>query len=86
MPSSYTILGIFDSEYGNVIYAYGFLGFLLIILFYIRCFRLTEKRDRIFYVILLWCISSTVLFSFRMSFVFLMLLSHVVSLGRAQEK
>lgn len=86
MPSSYTMLDNFDSEIGDVVYTYGFLGFLAVIMFYVRCFRMTGKRNRLFYVLLLWSVSSTLLFSYRMSFLLMLFLSHVVSLGESQDK
>lgn len=81
VPTTSTIMSIFDSEYGDLIFDYGFLGFILVIGFYIKCFRLCEKKERIFFISLLWMITSTVLLSYRMSFVFMLLLSVFVARG-----
>lgn len=83
-PSRFGIMSIFDSEYGDLIYSFGFLGFVLVISFYIKSVRICQKENRLFFVILLWSITSTVLMSYRMSFLFMLFLSHFVSLK--QEK
>lgn len=80
-PSSAAFIRIFDSEYGDLIFDYGFLGFIFVVGFYIKCFRLCEKKDRIFFISLLWMITSTVLLSYRMRFVFMLLLSVFVARG-----
>ena len=84
-PSDVSVIEIFDSEYGNMVYTYGFLGLLVNIAFYFACWRYTIKRGRIFYFMLLWFITSTLLFSYRMCFLFMLMLSHVVSLKNEDE-
>ena len=79
-PSSIWIMENFDSEYGNVIYCYGFLGFFMLVLFYINAIKACPQRCRFFFFILLWSITSTIMMSYRMSFVFMLFLSHIVTL------
>ena len=81
-PSSSTTIDILDSEYGNMVYSYGFLGLIVILAFYFVCWKYTSKQGRIYYFILLWLITSSILFSYRMCFLFMFFLSHVVSLDK----
>lgn len=82
-PSKINIFPIFDSEYGELIYTYGFVGFILVIIFYIKSIRICRKENRLFFIILLWAITSTILLSYRMSFLFMLFLSHFVSLNNS---
>lgn len=70
----------FDCEYGTLIYRFGFVGFICILLFYywgiIKCI---DKSKRFYFIILLWMISSTILASFRACFIFMLLTSVVYS-------
>ena len=65
----------FDSEWGNAIYFYG-VPFFLIYTFFLLYIAFRLKGDyRIAAFILLWAISSTILFSYRTSFAFFLLAS-----------
>lgn len=64
-----------DSEWGELIYRYGFVFFVSLILFYFQLFRKLSVQNRIILFILLWMVSSSVLMSYRTSFIFLLLLS-----------
>lgn len=66
-----------DCEYGYVIYCYGFVGFVAFLLFYIKMFRKLEKEKRMFFVVLLWMISSSIMMAYRTAFVFMLLLSTI---------
>ena len=67
----------FDSDYGSLIFSYGFVGFLSILLYFFTIFRKMESNGKIFFVVLLWMYSSTIVKSFRAFFVFMLLLSCV---------
>ncbi len=67
----------FDSEYGDWIFSFGFVGFIALLFFYLCIFRLVRKEFRICFWGLLWMISSTTMASFRASFIWIMLLSFV---------
>ena len=84
-PSNINLLPIFDSEYGNIIYAYGFVGFILIIILYFKAIKLCRKENRLFFIVLLWTITSTILLSYRMSFLFMLFMSHFVSLSNRSD-
>lgn len=82
-PLNINVLPIFDSEYGELIYTYGFVGLILVVIFYFKSIRLCRKENRLFFIILLWAITSTILLSYRMSFLFMLFLSHFVSLNNS---
>lgn len=64
-----------DSEWGELFYNFGFLGFIALFLFYRKLFLLKDSNIRFFMFILFWGITSTVIFSFKMSFLFMLFLS-----------
>jgi hypothetical protein len=70
---------LLDSEWGELFYSFGILGTITLSLFYFKLFSLKDKNIRFYLIILLWGISSTVLFSFRMSFLFMLFLSKYYS-------
>lgn len=65
----------FDCEYGSLIYKYGFIGFGGIIYFWWLTWKRMDKTTWIYFILLLWIISSTIIASYRASFVFMLLLS-----------
>lgn len=66
---------VFDSEWGELIYRYGFVFFLSLMLFYLYLYRRTAPTSRLIFFILFWMISSSVLMSYRASFLFMLFLS-----------
>lgn len=66
---------IMDSEYGNLIFNYGFLFFVLLIVFYIQVYRKMDKSSRLLFVVFLWMLTSTVFLSYRMSFLIMFFMS-----------
>lgn len=65
----------FDSEWGNAVY---FFGFIFIGLYGYFLFKIVSQLKGVYIVgafMLLWIISSTVLFSYRTSFAFFLVLS-----------
>lgn len=68
-------ISLLDSEWGELFYNFGFLGLVSLTIFYISIYKTKSKILRFYLLILLWCISSTVVFSYRMSFIFMLLLS-----------
>lgn len=77
--SSSYVMRRFDSDYGSIIFSYGFIGFAAILLFYFSIFLKLKKEGRVFFVLLLWMYSSTIVKSYRAFFVFMLLLSMVYS-------
>lgn len=72
-------MSMLDSEWGELFYRFGILGSIAIVLFYIKLWRTKDSNIRFFMVILLWGITSTILFSFKMSFLFMLMLSNYYS-------
>ena len=73
------LLSSFDSEYGDLIFSYGFVGFLSILIFWWMTARHIEKTKRFFFILLLWIITSTIVASYRAFFIFILLLSVIHS-------
>ena len=71
------VMAKFDSDYGYIIFSYGFIGFFAILLYFFTIFRIMDKYGRIFFILLLWMYSSTIVMSFRALFLFMLLLSCV---------
>lgn len=68
-----------DSEWGELFASFGAIGTLIAILILVRIFRYKSKDLNFYLLNLLWGITSTILFSFRMSFLFLLFLSKYIS-------
>lgn len=66
-----------DCEYGYIIYCYGFLGVFALLTFYIQLFRKIDKDSRLYFCVLLWMLSSSIMMAYRSSFIFFLLLSTV---------
>lgn len=73
------VMSSFDSDYGSIIFSYGFIGFISILVYYFTIFRKVDGNGKVFFVLLLWMYSSTIVKSFRALFVFMLLLSCVYS-------
>lgn len=71
------VMNFFDSDYGSIIFSYGFIGFFSIILYYFTLFKRMNGNGRIFFLLLIWMYSSTIIKSYRALFLFMLLLSCV---------
>lgn len=69
---------ILDSEYGYLIYQYGLIGFIAYLIFIIVCVIKTNKKLRGLYFVFLWVISNSILFAYRSSFIWMLLLSSII--------
>ena len=65
----------FDSEWGNAVYFYGFFFLIIYFAFLIRTFSKLKGINIIALLLFFWIISSTILFSYRTSFAFFLILS-----------
>src|SRR5699024_8767696 len=70
---------LLDSEWGELFYSFGFFGCITLLFFYRKLYLLKDSNIRFFMLILFWGITSTILFSFKMSFIFMLLLSKYYS-------
>lgn len=73
------VMSQFDSDYGGIIFSYGFIGFVSILIYFFTIFLKLRSEGRVFFVLLLWMYSSTIVTSFRALFLFMLLLSVVYS-------
>lgn len=69
----------FDSEYGELVFRFGFVGTLGIMYFWWTTFKKVDKNVRFFFILFLWMISSTIVTSFRAFFMCMLLLSVLVA-------
>ena len=76
----------FDSDYGDIIYSFGFIGFFAILFYFYKLYKRTNKIGRIFFFMLLWMYSATIIMSFRPIFAFMLLLSLVYSTQSKTQK
>ena len=74
-----SVMGAFDSDYGYLIFCYGFIGFIGIMMFCLNIGKKLSKTNRLFLLLLLWMVSNTIFMSYRASFTFLLLLSVLYS-------
>lgn len=63
-----------DFEIGNLIVYFGFTFFIIILLFYISIYKKYLPRYRFVFIILLWMFSNSILLSYRMSAVWMLVL------------
>lgn len=63
-----------DFEFGNAILYYGVIFLFLIVLFYYKIFRHMSPKYRVVFIILLWMFSNSILLSYRMSAVWILIL------------
>lgn len=67
----------FDAEYGYIIYCFGFLGLFAFIYYLYKIFCNIEKDNRLFFIVTLWMITSSIFFAYRAVFVYMLLLSTI---------
>ena len=73
------VMNNFDSEYGELIFRFGFIGFFCFLIFYWSVAKRLPKSQWFFFIILLWMVSSTIVASYRALFIFMLFLSVVYS-------
>lgn len=71
------VMNNFDSEYGELIFRFGFIGFFCFLIFYWSVAKRLPKSQWFFFIILLWMVSSTIVASYRALFIFMLFLSVV---------
>lgn len=73
------IMSDFDSEYGDLVFRFGIIGFIAILSFWWMTAKRIDKSYRFFFILLLWILSSTIVASYRAFFIFMLLLSVLYS-------
>lgn len=74
------LMKYFDSDYGNIIFCYGIVGFLSIIYFFVTVFFRIDRIGKLYFVVLLWMVSAAIISSFRHLFIFMLFLPVVSQL------
>ena len=77
--ATFYVMDKFDSDYGSIIFSYGFIGFFAILYYLLTIFKKTDRYGRVYFILVLWMYSSTVVKSYRSLFIFMLLLSVVYS-------
>lgn len=72
-PSLY--MNYFDSDYGNIIFCYGIIGFLSICVYFFLLLKKMDKMRRMYFITLLWMVSAAIISSYRHLFIFMLLLT-----------
>ena len=67
----------FDAEYGYMIYCFGFIGFFALVYYFYKISCHIEKQNRVFLIVALWMLTSSIFFAYRAVFVFMLLLSTI---------
>ncbi len=67
----------FDADYGYLIFNYGLLGFAGILFYSMYLWGKMSKPGRVYFILLLWMITSTIFSSYRCVFEYMLLLSLV---------
>ena len=73
--SASAYMNYFDSDYGNIIFCYGIIGFLAICYYFVTIFLKMDSIGKIYMITLLWMISAAIISSYRHLFIFMLLLT-----------
>ena len=65
----------FDSEIGELIYNFGFTALIAWLLFFRMIYKRMDPNHRMFFIIFLWTLTATLMFAYRVGFVFMLILS-----------
>lgn len=63
-----------DFEIGNIVLSFGFVFLVLLMFFYRHIFLIMKSKYRIIFTILLWMFSNSILLSYRMAAVWMLVL------------
>ncbi len=69
----------FDTDYGNLIYCFGIVGFLSFFVYWIIIGSKITKESRVYFFLLFWMLGSTLVMSYRACFIFQLFLSIIYS-------
>lgn len=84
--AEFNVMKSFDSDYGSIIFSYGFIGLISILLFFYGVYKEMSGTARLFFVLILWMATATIIKSYRMIFIFMLLLSIIYSNNNFQKK
>lgn len=69
------VLDAFDADYGYLYYCYGIIGFLCVVVFFVNLYNRMNKSKRFVMLLLVWAVSNSLIFSFRMFFPMMLVFS-----------
>jgi hypothetical protein len=69
------VLDFFDADYGYLLYCYGIIGFLCVVVFFVSLFNRMNKGKRFVLLLLVWAVSNSLIFSYRMFFPMMLVFS-----------
>lgn len=69
----------FDTDYGNLIYCFGIIGFLSFFVYWAMIGSRLMRSSRIYFLLLFWMLGTTLVMSYRTCFIFQFLLSIIYS-------
>lgn len=84
--SKVDLIAYFDSDYGNLIFCFGFIGFISILVYFFVLLSHLSRTGQIYFVLLFWMFSSTIIMSYRAVFIFMLLLSSIYQIEHKEEK
>lgn len=73
----------FDSDYGNVVYCYGFVGLICFVYFFYSICKRLKPEFKSICILFLWIISNSVVFSYRIFFIYMLVLSIYYSASKS---
>ena len=77
VPTVMATIDKFDADVGYLIYCFGFIGFLAILVYFFTLFRRMDAMRYIFFPVLLWMITLSIVMAYRSFFSFMLILSCV---------
>ena len=83
--ATFDVMRKFDSDYGSVIFSYGFIGFFAILYYLFTILKKMDRYGRLYFILVLWMYSSTIVHSYRAFFLFMLMLSVVYSQHKLNE-
>ena len=79
IPTVVASIEKFDADVGYLIYCFGFIGFLAIIVYFYTIFRRMDAMRYIVFALLLWMLTLSIVMAYRSFFSFMLILSCVYS-------
>lgn len=55
--ATFYVMNKFDSDYGGIIFSYGFIGFFAILYYFFTLFKKMDRYGRLFFILVLWMYS-----------------------------
>ena len=79
------VMSKFDADIGYLIFQYGFTGLFVILFYFHSIYKRVNKIGHVYFILLLWIITSSIVTSYRAFFVFMLELSMIYSNSRSPQ-